>query len=95
MSVLADLNHAALSEAIEANGAKFLLDLGRAGGGEERHDDLDWVIGGSPIDYHNAIYGARLTKADADAGVAVSLCAQASQRPRRLACGAIYATARS
>ena len=73
MSVLTNLGHAALAEAIEANGAKFLLDLGRAGGGEERHDDLDWVIGGSPIDYHNAIYGARLAKANADAGIAASL----------------------
>ena len=33
MSVLTNLGHAALAEAIEANGAKFLLDLGRAGGG--------------------------------------------------------------
>lgn len=73
MSPLADLGTGALTAAIEANGAKFLLELGRAGGGEERHDELDWVIGGSPIDYHNAVYAARLTKGNADAAIAASL----------------------
>jgi hypothetical protein len=40
------------AEAIEANGAEFLLAMGRAGGGSERNDDrLAWTIGRSPIHY--------------------------------------------
>ncbi len=42
--------------ALVENLSAFLLDLGRAGGGEQRRDSaLDWTIGGSPIDYHNAV----------------------------------------
>lgn len=42
--------------ALEDNLVTFLLDLGRAGGGEERRDStLAWTIGGSPVDYHNGV----------------------------------------
>jgi hypothetical protein len=52
--------------AYEQNLVAFLLDLGRAGGGEERRDaTLAWTIGGSPIDYHNAVVPlGRITDAD-------------------------------
>jgi len=63
-----------LARAIEANGAEFLLALGRAGGGEERDEPyIQWVIGGSPIDYHNAIVRAELTTEQADATIATSI----------------------
>lgn len=62
------------AEAIEANGAEFLLAMGRAGGGSERSDDrLAWTIGGSPIDYHNAVVRADLGASDADAAIAASI----------------------
>jgi ribosomal protein S18 acetylase RimI-like enzyme len=52
---------------VEANGAEFLLALGRAGGGLERRDaQISWTIGGSPIDYHNAVVAADLAPAQAD-----------------------------
>lgn len=45
-----------MRDAVVDNLRHFLLELGRAGGGEERRDAvLDWTIGGSPIDYHNAV----------------------------------------
>lgn len=48
MSELADL--------IEDNVSAFLLQLGAAGGGETRDDDVvTWTMGGSPIGYHNAV----------------------------------------
>ena len=58
--------------AIESNGAEFLLALGRAGGGEERTGEVCWIIGGSPIDYNNAIFAASLEAADADAVILAS-----------------------
>ena len=58
--------------AIEANGAEFLLAMGRAGGGEERADAVHWIIGGSPIDYHNAVVAAALAADDADAAILAS-----------------------
>ncbi len=59
---------------VEANLEAFLLALGRAGGGEERlGPELCWTIGGSPIDYHNAVFGARLAAEDADAAITQSL----------------------
>jgi GNAT superfamily N-acetyltransferase len=61
-----------LAEAIEANGRGFLLELGRAGGGAYRNDHLEWTIGGSPIDYHNAVVSARLTPETADAAIVES-----------------------
>jgi len=48
--------------ALEENGAEFLLEMGRTGGGEERnHDGVQWIVGGSPLDYHNAVVRASLT----------------------------------
>src|SRR5262249_35018101 len=63
-----------LARAVEENGAAFLLALGRAGGGEERDDpQIQWVLGGSPIDYHNAVVRARLAPEQADAAIAASI----------------------
>ena len=45
-------------DAIEGNVSEFLLEMGRAGGGVERNDSqVRWTVGGSPIDYHNAVVG--------------------------------------
>jgi GNAT superfamily N-acetyltransferase len=63
-----------LARAVEENGAEFLLALGRAGGGEERDDaHIQWVIGGSPIDYHNAVVRADLAPEQADEAIAASI----------------------
>src|SRR5215211_2465554 len=63
-----------LARAVEANGAEFLLALGRAGGGEERAEPwIHWTIGGSPIDYHTAIVRADLAPAQADEVIAESI----------------------
>lgn len=65
---------ASFAHAVEANGAAFLLALGRAGGGEERDDTAaTWTIGGSPIDYHNAVVRANLAEAALDVVIAASL----------------------
>lgn len=62
------------SLSIEANTAEFLLAMGRAGDGEERADErIQWVIGGSPIDYHNCVVRADLTPETADAEIDASL----------------------
>jgi GNAT superfamily N-acetyltransferase len=56
-----------LALAVEQNSAAFLLALGAAGGGEERHrDGVLWTLGGSPIAYHNAVVRAHLTAESAD-----------------------------
>jgi GNAT superfamily N-acetyltransferase len=74
MGMRDNFSDAALAAAIEANGAEFLLAMGRAGGGEERDDgQLRWTIGGSPIDYHNAVVGARLDAGNADAAIAAAI----------------------
>lgn len=45
--------------AIEENAAELLMAMGAAGGGSQRADDrAEWTIGGSPIDYHNAVVRA-------------------------------------
>jgi GNAT superfamily N-acetyltransferase len=57
-------------EAIEHNSAEFLLALGRAGDGEERNTpEIHWIIGGSPIDYHNCVVRATLTPDTADSAI--------------------------
>ncbi len=57
--------------AIEHNVAAFLLALGAAGGGEVGDDaKLGFVLGGSPIDYHNAVFRSRLGEDEADAAIA-------------------------
>lgn len=58
--------------AIERNGAEFLLAVGRAGGGAEHADAVHWIIGGSPIDYNNAIVAADLETGAADAAIIAS-----------------------
>jgi hypothetical protein len=48
-----------LVRAIEDNVAELLMAMGAAGGGEQRSDaTARWTIGGSPIDYHNAVVAA-------------------------------------
>jgi GNAT superfamily N-acetyltransferase len=55
------------ARAIEENGAEFLMALGRAAGAEVRDDGrVRWVIGNSPIDYHNCVVHADLTEEEAD-----------------------------
>ncbi|HZX01344.1 GNAT family N-acetyltransferase [Kribbella sp.] len=45
--------------AIEDNAAELLMAMGAAGGGSQRVDErATWTIGGSPIDYHNAVVRA-------------------------------------
>lgn len=45
--------------AIEDNAAELLMAMGAAGGGSQRVDErAEWTIGGSPIDYHNAVVRA-------------------------------------
>lgn len=62
------------AEWIEANTAAFLLELGQAGGGEGRDDaQVRWTIGGSPLDYHNAVVHADLDADSADAAVRESI----------------------
>jgi GNAT superfamily N-acetyltransferase len=60
---LPDLSTPALViQGIESNVSEFLLELGRAGGAEEHSDaHIHWVIGGSPIDYHNCVVRANLS----------------------------------
>jgi GNAT superfamily N-acetyltransferase len=60
--------------AIEENGAEFLMALGRAAGAEERDDGrVRWVIGNSPIDYHNCVVLANLSWKEADGEIEASL----------------------
>ena len=65
---------ASMIRAIEENGAEFLMALGRAAGAEERDDGrVRWVIGNSPIDYHNCVVHADLTEEEADGEITASL----------------------
>ena len=58
---------------MEENHAQFLVALGRAGGGDERRDPhLHWIIGGSPIAYHNCVVRAALAPEDADSAIVAS-----------------------
>lgn len=51
----------------EDNLGRFLTEMGQAGGGRQRQDSsLTWTIGGSPIDYHNAVVRAHLSPEMAD-----------------------------
>jgi GNAT superfamily N-acetyltransferase len=62
----------AVVRAIEGNAAELLLAMGRAGGGEERQEaHIHWIIGGSPIDYHNAVVHTDLSKTDLPADVII------------------------
>ena len=60
---------AELARAVEANTAELLLRMGDAGGGHRRDDAVRWTLGGSPIDYHNAVVGAELDDHDAEAAI--------------------------
>ncbi len=63
-----------LIEAIESNGEEFLLALGRAAGAAERDDGrIRWVIGNCPIDYHNCVVRADLSREEADGVILESL----------------------
>src|SRR3712207_1099341 len=63
-----------LIRAIESNGEEFLLELGRAAGAEERDDGrVRWVIGNSPIDYHNCVVRADLSPEETDEVILDSL----------------------
>ncbi|MFF0343776.1 GNAT family N-acetyltransferase [Kribbella sp. NPDC004875] len=63
------MDDAELVRAIEDNAAELLMAMGAAGGGVQRSDDrAEWTIGGSPLDYHNAV-----VRAAADDVVAESL----------------------
>jgi predicted N-acetyltransferase YhbS len=69
-----DFSPAALVRAIENNGAGLLMEMGRAGGGEQREEPgLRWTIGGSPIDYHNCVVRADLAPTEADEVIATSV----------------------
>ena len=65
----ADADDAALTQAVERNTAELLLRMGDAGGGHRRDDEVSWTIGGSPLDYHNAVVAARLDDHSADAAI--------------------------
>ncbi len=73
MDIVTDTSPAAMLSAIEANSAEFLLEMGRAGGAEERYDEfVHWTIGGSPIDYNNAVVRATIPPERADAVIQAS-----------------------
>ncbi|MEJ3655127.1 GNAT family N-acetyltransferase [Actinomycetes bacterium KLBMP 9759] len=68
------MDEAGLVRVIEGNAAELLMVMGAAGGGQQRDSDgVRWTIGGSPIDYHNAVVAAELTAGTADAAIAESL----------------------
>lgn len=61
----------AMQYAIEANGAAFLFAMGQAGGGDQYSDhSITWTLGGSPIDYHNAVVAADLSQEELDSVIA-------------------------
>ena len=73
MRDMKDMSAAGVARAVEDNGAEFLLALGRAGGGRERDDaEIAWVIGGSPIAYHNCVVRAALEPERADTAITES-----------------------
>jgi hypothetical protein len=73
MRDMTDVSAAWVARAVEDNEAEFLLALGRAGGGRERDDaEIRWVIGGSPIAYHNCVVRADLEPERADAAITES-----------------------
>lgn len=68
----ADIDEPALARAVEQNAADLLLRMGTAGGGHRREDAVAWSLGGSPVDYHNAVVAAHLTADGADSAIAES-----------------------
>jgi GNAT superfamily N-acetyltransferase len=70
-----------LIRAIESNAAELLMAMGTAGGGEQRDaGGVRWTIGGSPIDYHNAVVEADLSAETADLAIAESLQAMKTHK---------------
>jgi GNAT superfamily N-acetyltransferase len=68
------VDEAGLIRAIEDNAAELLRRRGAAGGGDRRDDgEVRWTIGGSPIDYHNAVVAADLRPDRADDVIAESI----------------------
>ncbi|HEY0473158.1 MAG TPA: N-acetyltransferase, partial [Kribbella sp.] len=68
------MDETGLVRAIEGNAAELLMRMGAAGGGSQRADGrVRWTIGGSPIDYHNAVVAADLSGEEADEVIADSL----------------------
>src|SRR5882757_4523512 len=68
------MDEADLVRAIEGNAAELLMAMGAAGGGRQRDEGgVRWTIGGSPLDYHNAVVEAELDAGTADAVIAESL----------------------
>ncbi|MEV0285780.1 GNAT family N-acetyltransferase [Kribbella sp. NPDC050820] len=68
------MDDSSVVRAIEENAAELLMAMGAAGGGVQRDDGaVRWTIGGSPIDYHNAVVAADLPDAEADRVIAESL----------------------
>ena len=68
------MDDAELVEAIETNAAELLMVMGAAGGGVQRDSSgVRWTIGGSPLDYHNAVVAADLSPETADVTIAESL----------------------
>ena len=65
----ADADDTALAHAVERNTAELLLCMGDAGRGHRRRDDVSWTLGGSPLDYHNAVMAARLDDRSVDAAI--------------------------
>ncbi|MDX6262518.1 MAG: hypothetical protein QOH84_4206 [Kribbellaceae bacterium] len=60
------MDDAELIQAIEENAAELLLAMGAAGGGRQRVDGgVRWSLGGSPLDYHNAVVGCAVDGGDA------------------------------
>lgn len=63
-----------LIRAIEDNAAELLLEMGAAGGGRQRAEGgVRWTLGGSPLDYHNAVVSCVLDDDAADRMIAESL----------------------
>lgn len=74
MTGTSDSSDEAMIHAIEENGTEFLLAMGRAAGAEEhRTSGVHWIIGNSPIDYHNCVVRADLDPDDADTMIAASI----------------------
>ena len=85
MRDMTDVSAAWVARAVEDNEAEFLLALGRAGGARERDDaEIRWVIGGSPIAYHNCVVRADLEPERADAAITESQNLIGAERRRGL-----------
>jgi GNAT superfamily N-acetyltransferase len=72
--------HTEMIQALEENVAEFLLEMGRAGGAVERSfDGLQWIIGATPLAYHNAVVRATLDEETCDQEIMAFQAALAAQ----------------